>query len=517
MKEWVALGREVNDTIGVSAAVAALAEAIGADRAGKLFAEVMALYERDGENMQFHSEAFTKRENHALVRSLYKRIPGDTEQAKIDWAAEHGSKCFESVARFEEVLAYCLDRIVSFKAKGGTIDRYPVELGPVGYGRVNQANADWTKTEADLRECAARGVKFYAWEMAGWGDGEIWNDPARVAGAIDMAGKIVGLCRELGMTAFPSILNRNMVLTKYHHTAISLESVWDQAISLVAGIKALGPANMVVQLIAEQESDEKIFLKFERHAKAELAGFDLVDNLESRPKTKRAGYKYRAWHPCETSSTPSGDPSDCIVVSDCGTIIRALASNGALDGPGDPAKLKAWAGRLVAKGFAGAVYYAFQRADNDFPAIAAMGEAGGGGTATVVLSDDAIDFGLLRWTDGGFDGSKAVLSAPRLSAPVFGARRVDFSWLVGMESWGYDREQADGVFCLFTEQPDGTFAGGKMEWISTSRTYRELGNLFSGEYRRDLSGVSNPCRTAIVVVSKDGTKRGNVVAGEWQR
>ena len=518
MAEWIEVGKELNRTIGLSACVAAMSEALGADRAGKMIAEVMALYDRDGDAMEYRSQPLTKRKNHAIVRAFYGRIPGETRQQKIDWAYEHGRKCFENDARFQEVLDYCLDRISSFEAAGGTIDRYPVELGPVGYGRVNFTNCDWSKTEADIRRCYDNGVKIYHWEMAGWGRDEIWGHPERVQAACEMSGKIIGLCRELGMTAFPSILNWNMVLDKYHHTAIKLQSVRAEADLLVQALKAAGPANVWAQLVAEMKAGDKPFEDFVDYCVRELAGFDLVDNTGSRTKTKRPWAKYRAWHVTTLAETPSGDPSDCIVSSDTGTAIRDLSAENDLDGPGDPNDIVPWASRLVALGFASTVYYDFWREENDFGAIDAMGRAGGSATASsVVVSADEVDFSKLRWTDGGFDGSRAVLSAPCIADLAFSARRVDFKWLVGMESWGYGREQADGVFCLFVEKPDGTWSGGKFEWVSTSRTWRGLENMFEGEYRRDFSGVANPCRTAVVVVSKDRTKRTAVKTGVWTR
>lgn len=518
MAEWIEIGKELNRTIGLSACVAAMSEALGADRAGKMIAEVMALYDRDGDAMEYRSQPLTKRENHAIVRAFYGRIPGETRQKKIDWAYEHGRKCFATDARFQEVLDYCLDRITAFELSGGTIDRYPVELGPVGYGRVNFTNVDWTKTAADIRRCADKGVRVYHWEMAGWGRDEIWGHPERVQAACDMAGQIVGLCRELGLTAFISCLNWNMVLDKYHHTAISLQSVWNQAVQLVAAVKALGPANVWFQPVSEMKAGDEIFEMFVDLCVRELAGFDLVDNTGSRTKTKRAWAKYRAWHVTTLAETPFGDPSDCIVTSDTGTAIRELSAENDLDGPGDPNDIVPWASRLVAAGFVNVTYYDFWREANDFGAIDAMGRAGGAATASpVVVSADEVDFAKLLWTDGGFDGSKAVLSAPRIADLAFSARRVDFKWPVGMESWGYTHEQADGAFCLFVEHPDGTWTGGKFEWVSTSRGWRGFENLFAGEYRRDFSGIANPCRTAVVVVSKDRTKRTAVKIGMWTR
>ena len=150
-----------------------------------------------------------------------------------------------------------------------------------------------------------------------------------------------------------------------------------------------------------------------------------------------------------------------------------------------------------------------------FGSVIALG--GAAGASPVVVSADEVDFSKLRWTDGAFDGSKAVISAPRISAPAFSARRVDYKWIVGMESWGYADDQADALFCLFVEREDGTWTGGKFEWVSTSRNWRGLENLFEGEYRRDFSGVENPCRAAVVIVNKNGTKRTPVVCGRWTR
>ncbi|MBR6021662.1 MAG: hypothetical protein IK066_04505 [Kiritimatiellae bacterium] len=86
----------------------------------------------------------------------------------------------------------------------------------------------------------------------------------------------------------------------------------------------------------------------------------------------------------------------------------------------------------------------------------------------------------LSWCYGGFDGSKAAVSE---EAVLAGARlegnTLSFSWAKGgCEQLGAtSKSDADHtVACLFLE--DG--AGGKFEWVSTSRKTRSVKNVLEG-------------------------------------
>ena len=127
-------------------------------------------------------------------------------------------------------------------------------------------------------------------------------------------------------------------------------------------------------------------------------------------------------------------------------------------------------------------------------------------------SPDAVPFSELAWTWGGFDGSKAVLDAPRISGlAVAGTAHLTFKWDVDMASWGYAHDDPKGVACLFIKR-DGKWVGGKFEWVSSSRTFRGLENIRAGYAGWDAKAVGAADSFAFVVVSKDGRKRSNVAA-----
>jgi len=127
-------------------------------------------------------------------------------------------------------------------------------------------------------------------------------------------------------------------------------------------------------------------------------------------------------------------------------------------------------------------------------------------------SPDAVPFSELAWTWGGFDGSKAVLDAPRISGlAVAGTAHLTFKWDVDMASWGYAHDDPKGVACLFIKR-DGKWVGGKFEWVSSSRTFRGLENIRAGYAGWDAKAVGAADSFAYVVVSKDGRKRSNVAA-----
>ena len=111
LAEWTSLITALVLEIGEDAARAVMVEALGEERASKL------IVERSG-------EALSKKDNHAIVRALYPRIPGSTRTQKEDWLIEKGRAAFGNDDRFLEVLAFVRDRVEAFEAAGGSLDTY---------------------------------------------------------------------------------------------------------------------------------------------------------------------------------------------------------------------------------------------------------------------------------------------------------------------------------------------------------------------------------------------------------
>ncbi len=127
---------------------------------------------------------------------------------------------------------------------------------------------------------------------------------------------------------------------------------------------------------------------------------------------------------------------------------------------------------------------------------------------------DQVDFALLKWTYGGENFGGAKLDSPRLSSLSCNGRSVSYRWTVGMSGWGLSNGEAGAVCAVFFLR-DGQWIGGKFDWVSVSRTNRELKHVESYS-NWPSSGIKLPWRgrVAFVVVSADGKKRSNVVIAE---
>jgi hypothetical protein len=149
---------------------------------------------------------------------------------------------------------------------------------------------------------------------------------------------------------------------------------------------------------------------------------------------------------------------------------------------------------------------------------------GNGGTVTnategaVTENPDTVPFGALRWKFGNFNGARAKLSSPRLANLKCSNNTLTYKWVTGMAGWGLSGGNAGAVAAAFVQKSDGTWVGGKFDWVSTSRTSRGLENIRSGYAGWSLAGVPNPCQICFVVVDANGTRRSNVIGpATWQR
>lgn len=132
---------------------------------------------------------------------------------------------------------------------------------------------------------------------------------------------------------------------------------------------------------------------------------------------------------------------------------------------------------------------------------------------------DAVPFSSLNWSFGGFKGENAQLSSPRIGNLKVSGEDLSYSWTGDtLRAWGISDSDCNGaLICFFVKRSDGTWVGGKFDWISTSRVTRNLENVFNGYCGWSLAGVPNPCEAAIVMVYVDGSKRSNVTKGTWTR
>lgn len=131
---------------------------------------------------------------------------------------------------------------------------------------------------------------------------------------------------------------------------------------------------------------------------------------------------------------------------------------------------------------------------------------------------DAVDYGALVWSCGGFDGGRAALDVPRIRDLRVHNGGCRYRWEVGLESWGAAKtDYSKALACGFVQLADGSWRGGKFDWVSTSREARDFKNIHEGYRGWTLEGVPKRTCFALVMVAPDGRKRSNVVAADWRR
>jgi len=138
-------------------------------------------------------------------------------------------------------------------------------------------------------------------------------------------------------------------------------------------------------------------------------------------------------------------------------------------------------------------------------------------TAPAASAGDAVPFGSLSWSYGGFNGSGAAASEVTLSGLNISGGGMSFTYVKDLSAWGLGGGDIGGVASLFVKNNAGKWVGGKFDFISSSRSSRSFTNINDGYNGWSLSDVPNPCEAAFVIVKADGSKRSNVIGGTWAR
>lgn len=134
--------------------------------------------------------------------------------------------------------------------------------------------------------------------------------------------------------------------------------------------------------------------------------------------------------------------------------------------------------------------------------------APGGATAA---ASDPLPPGAVRWCYGGFDGSRARHDARcRISSlRVTNPSGLSLRWLSGIPGdWAKDQNGLV-IFALFFQAPDGSWKGGKIDWINAARSTRDLKNPAAGYGGWNWNEYLAAKKHAAVVVSADGRQRSN--------
>ncbi len=241
------------------------------------------------------------------------------------------------------------------------------------YGRVN-GWADMQKTKKEIRLCNKYGVSGYMIELAGCE----WSPPKNMRHWSDewinetekLYAELLEYCRHRNIWLFVSIVNDNMGKGKYGDTGPDLRTVMFQAQKLCRIVKKYGNANVIVQPVAETQTQAG--REFEAYCIKELPEFPLVYNGDSGfSDSVLPGMDYRAVHP---SSIDSSLPSDAFIISDHGLIIRELA-DGKIDAAGNPQTIRQWVENARKWKCPVIGYYCFKYNNVDKNAIKALGES----------------------------------------------------------------------------------------------------------------------------------------------
>ena len=134
------------------------------------------------------------------------------------------------------------------------------------------------------------------------------------------------------------------------------------------------------------------------------------------------------------------------------------------------------------------------------------------------LPPEPVSFSSLHWLKpdsknivGGFNGSGAVFDRVTLSNLSCNGKSVFYKFDVDLSAWGLSHGEAGAICAVFFER-NGRYEGGKFDWVSSSRTSRELKHVESYS-NWPQSGIKLPWRgkVAFVIFSADGKRRSNVV------
>lgn len=265
-----------------------------------------------------------------------------------------------------------MNKLTYYFHKWFGIHAEPKELSKqqIWYGRVN-AWKDLKITEKDIIRCAKEGLAGYMIEMAGDypNNPNAWKEPW-LKDIERKYEKIVKMTRAAGLWLFVSIVNDNMGQNKYGDTSPKLEKVLPMAQSLAAIVKKNGSSNIIVQSVAETQTNGGRI--FEKYCRNELCNFILVYNGDGGFPNGTGGMNFRAVHP---SSISTNCPADAFAISDHSKIIRELALGGAYNGSINPGKGRLLVDTIFNKSKCKVLgYYAFQRVEHDKDTISFFGE-----------------------------------------------------------------------------------------------------------------------------------------------
>ena len=495
--EGIALAEALASRVGHAQVLTALVATIGAQRSLDL--------------VKRQEGRISKAETVALVKAIIPLIPGDTLKDKIKVAIACLREAIPDKKRADAILAYVLQKIKDYKVPPPEVPAVPVVNDGFlrFYGRVNMWCAGGEDLlRQDVTLCAACGVGYQI-EMAGWRSGQTaFDGEDKLAATCAMYRKLQGWCKTAGIPLFVSITNWNVTQTKYGNKGRPFASIVPAAKKLAECVRDCGGMSFVyVQPVAETGKDASA-VAFEKWCGKLFAGWKLVYNGGSRPTKPSYGWPHFAVHP---NKATDGGVRGGISISDTGTIIKQLAADGTLDGPGDPSKIAAWFARCKAGGAIGAGYYAFQRTSHDAAAIRACAGVHAPVNQPPIVNTDDLDLSKAFWI--GPSGAKAKVTET-LSNLSIDSKQISYALSKGTESWEphSGAKNCNQYACFFLKR-GGQISGGKFDWSTYSRKTRPTENIREG-YADGLVPMKGE-DIWFCFMDLNGTKRTNCVKAKW--
>ncbi|MBR3084947.1 MAG: hypothetical protein IKH04_00945 [Kiritimatiellae bacterium] len=129
---------------------------------------------------------------------------------------------------------------------------------------------------------------------------------------------------------------------------------------------------------------------------------------------------------------------------------------------------------------------------------------------------DAVDYSLLDWRYGRFDGSKAALSSARIAGLRVTADGLSYKWTAGGCE---DLDRACShvkpcCTCALFCRVNGKWIGGKFDHISTDRRTRDFANIRESYGGWDPSALRAADAYAFVILDDGARRRTNVIVQE---
>ncbi len=127
---------------------------------------------------------------------------------------------------------------------------------------------------------------------------------------------------------------------------------------------------------------------------------------------------------------------------------------------------------------------------------------------------DDVDYSDLDWCYGDFDGSSAVRSDDvRIVLDSVSGGGLLYHYASGdlrAIDPSNSHDNPNCIAALFVCGSDGVWRGGKFDWISSDRLFRDFANIKSGYHGWPTDAVETAEAYAFCIVLKDGRERTNL-------